>query len=67
MLKSWPLWRQITNRTDGTGADAMSDATRALQPRNDGASVASSPSKAIPRRRFRKGTSVPKARRRSNS
>jgi formate dehydrogenase major subunit len=42
MLKSWPLWRQITNRTDGTGADAMSDATRALQPRNDGASVARS-------------------------
>jgi len=37
-----PLLRQLLNRTGGTGADAMSDRTRALRPKNDGASVARS-------------------------
>jgi formate dehydrogenase major subunit len=34
--------RQLLDRTDGTGADAMSDRTRALTPRTTGASVARS-------------------------
>jgi len=38
-LTRWPLVRQLLERSDGTGDDAMSDATRALRPRNEGASV----------------------------
>jgi formate dehydrogenase major subunit len=34
VLSRWPLARQIAERKDGTGAEAMSDATRALRPRN---------------------------------
>jgi formate dehydrogenase major subunit len=35
VLKRWPLIRQLLNRTDGTGADAMTDRTRALRPRTE--------------------------------
>jgi formate dehydrogenase major subunit len=41
-LGRWPLLEQIRSGSDGTGREAMSDATRALQPRNLGASVARS-------------------------
>jgi hypothetical protein len=33
----WPLMRQIANRTDGTGVDAMSERTLTLLPKNKGA------------------------------
>jgi formate dehydrogenase major subunit len=42
LLLKWPLIRQLTQGGDGTGAEAMSDATRALRPRNEGAQVARS-------------------------
>ena len=42
LLLKWPLIRQIANRSDGTGVDAMSDATKALRPKNEGANVARS-------------------------
>ena len=42
LISSWPLLRQIAAGADGTGAEAMSAATRALGPRHDGASVARS-------------------------
>ena len=42
LLLKWPLIRQLTHGGDGTGAEAMSDATRNLRPKNDGASVARS-------------------------
>jgi formate dehydrogenase major subunit len=38
----WPLLRQIITLSDGTGAEAMSDATRSLRPRNEDADVARS-------------------------
>jgi formate dehydrogenase major subunit len=41
-LMKWPLMRQIFYGGDGTGPEAMSDATRNLQPRNRGAEVARS-------------------------
>src|SRR5689334_16632142 len=42
LLSDWPLVKQLTNGSDGTGADAMSQRTRTLRPRNEGASVARS-------------------------
>ena len=42
LLLKWPLIRQLRARSDGTGVDAMSDATRELRPRNEGAQVARS-------------------------
>jgi formate dehydrogenase major subunit len=42
LLLRWPLIRQLRSKSDGTGADAMSDATRLLRTKNDGASVARS-------------------------
>ena len=42
LLLKWPLIRQLRGMSDGTGADAMSDATRSLRKKNDGASVARS-------------------------
>ena len=42
LLLKWPLVRQILDGTDGTGADAMSERTRNLRPKNEGASVARS-------------------------
>ena len=38
----WPLWRQLIGRSDGTGADVESAATRALAPKTAGASVSRS-------------------------
>jgi len=42
LLLKWPLIRQLKTGGDGTGEEAMSDRTRALKPRNAGASVARS-------------------------
>lgn len=41
-LRRWPAIRQLLDRTDGTGADAMTDRTRTLAPRTVGAAVARS-------------------------
>jgi formate dehydrogenase major subunit len=41
-LPGWPLLRQIAEGRRGTGAEAMSEETRALRPRNESASVARS-------------------------
>jgi formate dehydrogenase major subunit len=41
-LARWPLWKQIFEGGDGTGAEAMSEETRRLLPRHDGAQVARS-------------------------
>ena len=38
-LKNWPLLQQIRTGSDGTGREAMSEATRNLQPRTAGAQV----------------------------
>ena len=37
-----PIFRQLLTRADGTGAEAMSDRTRDMRPKNDGARVARS-------------------------
>jgi formate dehydrogenase major subunit len=42
LLSKWPLIRQIRERADGTGLEAMSDKTRAMHARTDGAQVARS-------------------------
>ena len=42
LLAKWPLVRQIRERKDGTGVEAMSDKTRASHARTDGANVARS-------------------------
>ena len=42
LLRRWPAVVQWLDGGDGTGPEAMSDATRALAPRNTGASVARS-------------------------
>lgn len=39
LLQRWPLVRQIQTGGDGTGAEAMSERTRTLLPKNDGAEV----------------------------
>jgi formate dehydrogenase major subunit len=39
LLQRWPAYRQITEGKRGTGEEAMSPATRALQPRTAGAEV----------------------------
>src|SRR2546422_11627646 len=39
LLSKWPLIRQIRERADGTGLEAMSDKTRAMHARIDGAEV----------------------------
>lgn len=39
LLLKWPLVRQLRGGTDGTGADAMSEATRSLRRKNAGADV----------------------------
>lgn len=41
-LLSWPFMRQILHGGDGTGPEAMSDATRGLEPKHHGAQVARS-------------------------
>jgi hypothetical protein len=35
LLLKWPVIRQIRQRTDGTGLEAMSDRTRAMHARID--------------------------------
>jgi len=42
LLLKWPLIRQLRDGSDGTGVDAMSDATKSLRPKHDGAQVARS-------------------------
>lgn len=42
LLMRWPVVRQIVTKTDGTGAEAMSDRTRDLARRNRDADVARS-------------------------
>src|SRR4051812_28945138 len=42
MLGKWPLVRQIRQRKDGTGLESMSDRTRDMHARIDGAQVARS-------------------------
>jgi formate dehydrogenase major subunit len=42
LLSSWPLLQQIKTGADGTGAEAMSDRTRNLKPKFEGAKVARS-------------------------
>ncbi len=42
LLLKWPLIRQLRGGGDGTGAEAMSDATRALRRKNADAQVARS-------------------------
>src|ERR1051326_3589120 len=42
LLAKWPLVRQIRDRKDGTGPEAMSEKTRAMHARTDGAQVARS-------------------------
>jgi formate dehydrogenase major subunit len=39
LLLKWPLIRQLRDRSDGTGAEAMSERTRNLRMKNDGAEV----------------------------
>ena len=41
-LNRWPFIRQILSGADGTGVEAMSDRTRNLRPRHEGAEVARS-------------------------
>src|SRR3954468_7647395 len=42
LLRRWPLLRQLTRGGAGTGSEAMSEATRRLRPKNEGAQVARS-------------------------
>src|SRR3979411_1465110 len=42
LLSKWPLIRQIREQVDGTGLEAMSEKTRAMHARIDGAQVARS-------------------------
>ena len=39
LLARWPVVRQILNGGNGTGAESMSEATRSLRPRHEGAEV----------------------------
>jgi len=39
LLAQWPLLQQIRTGADGTGVEAMSQRTRHLRPKNDGAEV----------------------------
>ena len=42
LIGKWPFLRQLVTGSDGTGADAMSDDTRAIASRTNGASVSRS-------------------------
>jgi len=42
LFSRWPLIKQIKNRSDGTGSEAMSQRTHLLEPRTAGAEVARS-------------------------
>ena len=39
LLSRWPVIRQIQNGSDGTGSEAMTERTRGLLPKTDGAEV----------------------------
>ena len=39
LLSRWPLMRQLRTGSNGTGQESMSEATRSLRPRHDGAEV----------------------------
>ncbi len=39
LLSRWPLIQQIKTGVDGTGSEAMSERTRNLLPKHDGAGV----------------------------
>jgi formate dehydrogenase major subunit len=39
LLNRWPAFRQITEWRDGNGSESMSEATRVLRPRTEGADV----------------------------
>jgi formate dehydrogenase major subunit len=41
-ITCWPVIKQILNRADGTGVEAMSEHTLHMRPKNDGAEVAHS-------------------------
>jgi formate dehydrogenase major subunit len=41
-ITSWPVIKQILNRADGTGVEAMTEHTLHMRPKNDGAEVAHS-------------------------
>jgi formate dehydrogenase major subunit len=42
LLLKWPLIRQLRDGAGGTGPEAMSDRTKSLRPKNEGAEVARS-------------------------
>jgi predicted molibdopterin-dependent oxidoreductase YjgC len=42
LFTRWPVVKQILNRADGTGVEAMSERTLHMRPKNDGAEVAHS-------------------------
>ncbi len=42
LLSQWPLLKQIQTGADGTGPESMTERTRNLRPKNDGAEVARS-------------------------
>src|SRR5579884_3478807 len=42
LLSRWPLIQQLRTGADGTGPEAMSEHTRNLRPKNEGAEVARS-------------------------
>jgi len=42
LLLKWPFIRQLRDGGDGTGVEAMSDASKSLRPKNDGAETARS-------------------------
>src|SRR5262245_10961695 len=42
LLRRWPVIAQLLDRKDGTGAESMTERTRALAPRTNGAAVARS-------------------------
>ncbi len=42
LLLRWPLIRQLKTRTDGSGSESMSERTKQLRPKNEGAKVARS-------------------------
>src|ERR1700684_2299223 len=42
LITRWPVVKQILNRADGTGVEAMSEHTLHMRPKNDGAEVAHS-------------------------
>jgi formate dehydrogenase major subunit len=42
LLSQWPLIQQIRTGADGTGAESMTESTRNLRPKTDGAQVARS-------------------------